>query len=87
LLNGSELFATITPHTCPSGCTTAYPPVPLYGADDGVVVLVSTDGVVVLVSTDGVVVDVSTPEGKLPTGFAHTPPLDVPPEGLVIGPH
>jgi hypothetical protein len=68
----------------------------LYGADDGVVVLVSTDGVVVLVSTDGVVVlvstdgvvvDVSTPEGKLPTGFAHTPPLDVPPEGLVIGPH
>jgi hypothetical protein len=86
LLNGSELFATITPHTCPSGCTTAYPPVPLYGADDGVVVLVSTDGVVVLVSTvgvvvdvstEGVVVDVSTPEGKLPTGFAQTPPLEV----------
>jgi hypothetical protein len=50
-------------------------------------VLVSTFEFMVLVSTLAVTVLVSALVGKLPTGFAHAPPLDVPPEGLVSGPH
>jgi hypothetical protein len=46
-------------------------------------------GVVVAVLVSELEVDPVLPEedGAVPTGFAHTPPLDVPPLGLVIGPH
>ena len=43
--------------------------------------------VAVLVSDAGVEPVLPEEDGAVPTGFAQTPPLDVPPLGLVIGPH
>jgi hypothetical protein len=86
LLNGSFEPETITPQTCPSGWTTAYPPKPFVftgagvdeaeGVGDGVGdetgVELSTEGAGVGVLAT-VELSITDPAGT-GTGFAQTPP-------------
>ena len=82
LLNGSLDPETITPQTCPSGWTTAYPPKPFVftgagdaegvGVGDETGVELSTEGAEVGALTT-VALSTTDPAGT-GTGFAQTPP-------------